>query len=188
MKEQPETDSRTAAHLVYLIINVWAMTLYLPLRRQTGKDHIGITGLLSVFFIPLYATFANAPDILILLPVFITSIVMHRLGHWRRHAAGRFEHTYYGGDPWAAKLLLRCKDERKCKVLGEPVLAFCVGVLLLPYGDAVGGYFMAGALALGVSQAMLFQQDEQRLDDMRNGMIENEALMRRFHEQRKGRR
>lgn len=186
MENENPNSFRTSSNFAQVLIRSWAMSIYLPLRRGIGKDHVGVTGIVAFFLIPLYAGFAAAPEIIWLLPIFILSAAAHRFDGATRRARGIYEHTYYVGETPLVRRLFRLKDDLRAKQVGEPALSFIIGCALLPYGQSVGGYFLIGAVMLGLNQAMIEHQEQRRVDDHRNAMIENQGLTGQF--QHRGRR
>jgi hypothetical protein len=177
----PVDKVRVTTNLGHLVLSVWAMTIALPMRRFAGKDFIGIRGLMGIFLILLYAAFADAPQLFLLLPIYLLSIVLHLVAGWGRRMRGFTQHTYYEGDPWVARLFLFDKNERRCRGAGEPVLAFAVGVYLLTVSESLGLYFIIGSVAMMLVQHAADRQLQRRIDEIHNGRIENANVMREVY-------
>jgi hypothetical protein len=172
----------------HVILSAWAMTIQLPMRRYCGKDFIGLPGLVGVIFIPLYTVFAHAPQVFYLWPVFLLSIVLNQAGSFQRRLRGVVQHSYFEGDPWLARTLLFSKDERKCRSSGEPFLSCMLGLFLMPVNQGLGLYFILGGIAMGLIQDIADRQFKRRVDEINNGRIENENLMRHVHQPQSRRR
>lgn len=188
MNEPPLEKYRRAMNFGHLILSGWAMTIQLPMRRHCGKDFLGAPAAVAVLLIPLYAAFCNAPQIIYLLPIHVVFVALHRASAWKRRLQGMVTHTYYEGDPWVARALLLTKDERQCRSTGEPLLALAAGGFLLPTAQGAGLYFIIGAFAMAIVQQFGDSQFQRRIDEMNNGRIENENLMRRVYQHHQRRR
>lgn len=188
--QQSQRLSATSyGNIVLWVIVGWAMTIYMPVRRGMGKDHIGIEALVGFLWLGAWIGFWHAEPLLPLVLIYLVSIVFHRLNAFVRRQRGEFVHTYYNGEPWLAMKLFGQKDELKAKQFIEPFLSFGLGMFLLQFGEGVGLYFMGGAGALLATYLLIAKRDERAVDAMRNGMFENEALMSHFHKPgRQGRR
>jgi hypothetical protein len=179
---------RRAMNIGHLILSAWAMTIQLPMRRHCGKDFVGLTAFAGVLLIPVYVGFFNAPEIIYLLPVHVMFIVLHRASAWTRRLRGMVTHTFYEGDPWVARTLLFMKDERYCRSTSEPLLAVTAGLLLLPTAESAGFYFIIGGFAMAIVQQFADSQHQRRIDEINNGRIENDHLMRHVQQQQPSRR
>jgi hypothetical protein len=118
-----------------------------------------------------------------LIPLYLFCVALHGLNAFMERRRGRFIHTYYNGEPWLAMQVLRVKDEMKAKGIVEPLLAAALGFYLLQFDQGAGLYFIGGAMAMSAAHQMLVRRDERRVDDVRNSMFENEALMSHFRNQ-----
>lgn len=185
MLEQPPLTWRNSAALSVWLVNAWAMTLYVPIRRNLGREHLGLVAVIGLIWLATWGAMAESRVLAWLLFIDIYAMICHRLKDMVRTRRGQFVHTFYNGEPWLIMTVFRVKDEMKAKWL-EPFLAAGLGIYLLQFNPIAGWYFIGGAVAMLHAHRMVAQCEQQRIDDMRNGMLENAELMRNF--QKHGRR
>jgi len=188
--QQPkQLTPRDCANLFSWIVVGWAMTIYLPIRRGMGKDHIATEAFVGLFWLVAWMLVTNAPLLMPLVPLYLLCALLHRISAFARRRRGEFIHTFYNGEPWLAMGLFRVKDELKAKSFVEPLLAAALGLYLLQFDEGAGLYFLGGAMALVAADRLIASRDERKVDDMRNSMFENEMLMGNFRKPgRQGRR
>lgn len=188
-QQAPQLRPRDCANLFSWIVIGWAMTMYVPIRRGLGKDHIGMEALVGLLWLIAWMLFTTAPYLAPLVPLYLLLVVVHRMYAFMQRRRGIFIHTYYNGEPWLAMGLFRLKDEMKAKAFVEPLLAAALGVYLLQFDEGAGLYFIGGAMALIATHQLTVKRDERMVDDVRNSMFENEWLTGHFQKPgRQGRR
>lgn len=161
-------------NLLHLWLETWAMSIYTPMRCRMGRDSAGMAGLCVLGWIPLYIVFTHAPQVIWLLPVYLGSLLMQRIGQGWREMRGCMEHTRYNGYPWVG--LLFTKSESKAKGLIEPLISFLFGVFVCEFNGNAGMYFILGAVAMMVCTGIIEHRDRQRVREMRNSMIEGSMI------------
>ena len=187
MNQHPLDKVRQIMNIVVLVLSGWALTIQLPMRRHCGKDFIGLSGLVGLGFIPVYAAFAHAPQVIYLWPVFLLSILFNLAGSFQQRRRGIIQHTYDDGDSYLTRKLFFCKDQRKCKS-HEAFLSVMFGFFLMPVNQGLGFYFIGGAFAMALVTDMANRQFQRRVDEINNGRIENENLMQHVQQQHSRRR
>jgi hypothetical protein len=63
-----------------------------------------------------------------------------------------------------------------------------LGLFLMPVNQGLGLYFILGGIAMGLIQDIADRQFKRRVDEINNGRIENENLMRHVHQPQSRRR
>jgi len=167
-------------NVVVWVIHGWAATIYPFMRKNIGRRHPGIAGLIGMGWVILWVSYTRAGGLLWLIPLYIAGQVLHLIGCARKPSE---VHSHYYGDPVLA-MTLGFKDPRAARRFGEPLIAFAVGMGLILYGYQEGKYFVFGAVALIVNQSLIDMQERRRVDDMRDGMIEGRYFLGRARERR----
>jgi hypothetical protein len=182
--QSPQAQKRDNTwNVVFAFIGGYAMTIYLFMRLKVGKRHFGIEGFVGLGWMLLYMMHTKCDEMIILIGFFVVGNLAHQFGH----AIGKAEivHSRYGGDPWLANLLFPFLSPTRAKQFGEPIIAFLAGCLLSHWSEGVGHYVMGGAMFLAMNHAMLRHCEQERIDDLRDGMIEQQYLMSRVRERRR---
>jgi hypothetical protein len=171
MQQQEQKKGHTM-HILAAIISGWALTIYVWMRKDIGKNHVGINALFGIGWIMLWVAYTHASDLAWLIPAFIAGWVIHRMGH----AKPRNIHTHYGGTPIIAMTLFRIRDETFAKCFGEPVIAALAGSAMLLFGYDEGKYFIFGAVAMMANATFEQRYARQRIDDLNDGIIEGQVI------------
>jgi hypothetical protein len=172
-QQQPQKKGQTW-NVVFAVIRGWSATIYPFLRKNIGKNHPGLTGLIGLGWVLLWVAYTHANGLLWLIPLYGLGQLSHSLGHARKRSP---LHTNYSGEPLVAMKLLRFRDESAAKRFGEPLISLAFGIALLAYGYYEGKYFVFGAAALAANQTLIDQYDRRRVDSMRDAMIEGRYLL-----------
>lgn len=181
MNQQPENRSMTISESVNLVVaaaNVWATSITTFMRRCTGRDIPGFTGLCILVWIPIYFVITEEPAILWLWPAYLLAQLCQRFGQLRRFMRGIVLHSHYTGWPWLA-MLCGARSEKQAKMMIEPMLSATFGCTLAFWHPYAGLYFVAGAGAMLIVSAAIEDRDQRELQDMHNGMIEGAHLKSR---------
>lgn len=169
----------------YLLVSAWAITIYLPMRYGSGREHAGSRGLLGMIFPFAFMLFVPDPSVMLVWPIYLVGLIIHRFGHWRAYRRRELVHTQYQGDPWLAMLLFRFRDPVKAWTVGEPLLAVGIGFLLSPLGEGLALYYIFGAGAMLMKQIFDNIGARRYLDQYHDAMIENQYLMSQSRETRR---
>ena len=181
MDQQQENRSMSISESVNLVVaaaNVWATSITTFMRRCTGRDIPGFTGLCILVWIPIYFVITEEPAILLLWPAYLLAQLCHRVGQLRRFMRGVVMHSYYTGWPWLA-MLVGARSEKQAKLVIEPMLSMLFGFTLAFWHPYAGLYFVAGAVAMLIVSAAMEERDQRQVQDMQNGMIEGGLLKSR---------
>jgi hypothetical protein len=173
----PAKDYRQGVNLLYLVSAAWAITIYLPLRYGSGKEHAGLRGVLGLLFPCVFMLFVPDPSVAWIWPVYLGGLMIQRFGHWRAYRRGELVQTRYQGYPWVASLLCRQHDESKAKTFTEPFLAVAIGVALCPFAEGLAVYYLFGSVAMFIKQFIENLSFQRQVDQLQDAMIENDYLM-----------
>jgi hypothetical protein len=174
---------KQAANVVLFVLMAVAMSLEVFFRRRFGPRYFGLHTVVALLGIPLWMLLwprESASALLVFWALFVIMILRARVESFFR---GQGEHSRFNGYPWLA-LILKRTPEWQIKGGAEPLLAFLMGVLLLPLSQPLGSYLMFAALALGACQAITRSVQLARARDLNDALIEQQLNMERFHELR----
>jgi membrane protein insertase Oxa1/YidC/SpoIIIJ len=124
-----------------------------------------------------FMLFVPDPSVVLVWPIYLVGLTIHRFGHWRAKRRRAMVHTHYQGDPWVAMFLFRLRDPVKAWTIFEPLLAVLIGFALSPLGEGLALYYIFGGIAMFVKQLFENVGSRQRLDQFHDAMIENDYMM-----------
>lgn len=165
-------DTQTGMNLLYLLASAWAITIYLPLRKGTGKEHCGIRGVVGFCWPFLACMVLKDITLLYIVPVYFISLLAHRAGHLRDFWAGRIVHTQYSGEPWLAWRLSPHVSEQRAKAVVEPLFVVCCSLGLLLFSPGLGLYYFWGGIVMAAKQGFDNMAWQKQLDQQRDAQIE----------------
>jgi hypothetical protein len=173
----PAGDIRKGAIITQLFVSAWAITIYLPMRCGSGKEHTGGRAVLGMVFPFIFMLFVPDPSVALIWPYYLCGLLIHRYGHWRAYRRGEVEHTQYQGRPWLTQLLFRKASEKTAVMILEPLLAAVIGCALAHVGEGIALYFLFGGAAMFIKQLFVYRSSQRTLDQYNDAMIENGYLM-----------
>lgn len=175
-------ESSMAANFNLLLnfARVHALCLTVFVRRDYGREGIGMTGLGAFVLIPAYAGFTNSPPVLLFWGFWFLAVIGQRMRQYRNWRNGVILHSRYEGYPWLAfKLFPRIRTEGNAKA-AEAFLMFAVGGVLTHFDKPLGWFVMAGFLSIMFVEAISVEITRKRLADMKDAQLEQQYLARRF--------
>jgi hypothetical protein len=158
------------------LCNIWALPLQLPLRTRIGKNVLDHHAMMGLAFVTLYAGLTVSAPVALCSVAYLVSIVCHRVATLRRRFNGTEGHSRYNGYPVFGQILGRKFDEVAIKATVEPLFVASLGVLSAPFGQASMMFFFVGAGCMFASTWLTEMQHRQRVDSMRDAMIEGELF------------
>jgi hypothetical protein len=177
--EQKKENGQPGLFAVNLV-RVWAMTLYMPLRTRVGRHHFSFCPIIGWFGIFFWSGVTNSPSLIYLAMLDMLVWASEFFSQCVRRWKGIIEHTGYPGFPFATYWLFR--DEKFCKLVGEPLISVGVGTLIYFYSPEpdAASYFWWGAFAMFGYQAVCDEEDQRVIDIGHNIRIENEYHNSKF--------
>ncbi len=160
-------------------LKIWALTLYLPLRKGMGRDHVGFSLLFACPLIFMVSEYARAPGLMWLLVVDVIAWFIERIGAEVRRWRGVREHSEYGGQSWLLEWMF---GEDGAKQLGEPMLCFFIGWLIYKFTSQPNAatYFWYGGVIMALFHGMAIEHRRKIETRMTNAMIEHQGEMARL--------
>jgi hypothetical protein len=161
-------------NLFYFVARGHATCFTVFTRHTFGQQALGWNGLCAFLLIPLYAGFADAPEMLRFWALWVIALVLQRVRTAWAVVHGRKLHSQYGGHPWLGYLIPFVKSYRAA-VAAECAAVFLAGVLLCSVSEAVGMFTAIGFWSLlivyGVERQALLMEARR----IRDAEIEMQA-------------
>jgi hypothetical protein len=167
-REMPEPPEKKPQDYID-IANTVAMTVagpFLPFLRSHCGSHAFYKLWPTAVYIPIYAAFANAPEIIYWFQPWLIALIFRRLTHDRN------QDSNYRGWPWISGLF--CRRERTARII-EALLLLGAGYWL---EGPLGNFLMIGAAGLFVTlqvDAMVVSARQRIINDAR---IRSEQMAR----------
>lgn len=187
-RDRPEdrTDNmRGAFTVVYVFLYAWALSVFLPLRRDSGHRAIGVAGLLALLLILGFGQMTRCIALYYYAGWFLLAILAHRMGHFRHKLAGIAIHSRYPGYPWLGYRLrpkaandLKAAEAECCFVIG-------VGAVLTQLVPPLGVYLVFGGLAAIAVECINVEARKRRVQEFNDARMEQEALAAEIQNQRR---
>jgi len=187
MQQQPnpnkfQEDLRASNNILLLLANAHATTITMFTRHSFGTNVPGLTGVVSLLILLL--TTAAQEDVVMLwfTGAWIVALIFQRIRTAHLVSLGWREHSYYSGWPWFA-MLFGIKDEHAAKGC-EACLCFFIGLLLMPFSPALGGFVMFGFVSLLFVLLTRMAGNRRQVTAMRDLQFEQRAMADRMRGRR----
>jgi len=179
----PFQDIRDGFNVLAHLVNGYATGILPFIRRDFGSNYFGFNVLIAVLVMILFGAMENSDDMLRYIFVWLVFVAAQRLDAARAVRKGQIIHTRYGGDSWLAYKLAPKSRRKTVQMLIEPAICLIAGVLIIPYSPAVGKYLIIGCFAVLMHNGMSRAVMEQRVRQMHDAHIEQQATARMFRGQ-----
>ena len=129
---QGNQSSRNGFNWLQFIIDTWAVSVEVFLRRRFGWKYIGAQGAAVLLLIPLFTALWSEHDPGPLMCFFGAYLVMWAVAGaqaWWRRSRGEAVFSYYSGCPWLMSVFPRA-SEVTVKQWLEPILVGVVGAAI----------------------------------------------------------
>lgn len=184
-QQNDKPDMKGAFNIAYLVMNSHALTCSVFLRRDFGKEAIGIFGIAGFFMILVYGGLMNSYAMYLYLLAFLLAVIGQRMQQFQNFRRGVVCHSRYNGYPiLALKLFPRLKEGDAKGV--EAFMCLAIGGLLTYVDPALGWYVMGGFFSILLSEGINAELRKQRLQAMQDAVLEQQALAREYEEFRNG--
>jgi hypothetical protein len=168
MEPQPKKDNSLDA--LYFFCNIHASCVSPFIRSGFGKNALGWNGVLA--FCLLWYMACTEKGMNWYFAAWFIALIYRRIETFRMLGKGQVIHSRYSGYPWLAMKVPFVRSEQTAQVLIEPMMCLVGGVLLAPLSTGMGGFVLCGTVSLLVRTGIEALITEQRLDRMRDSMIE----------------
>lgn len=180
--------AKNGAGILAFIVECFAITVILFLRRRFGQRYVGIQAvagiLLILFFCGLCPRYDARPMMLFLI-AYIKAFFYARSGVLYRGWRGNTEHSRYNGWPWLM-CIFRSFRETTVKQFIEPPLVLVTGCLFCKLSEPLGAYLIIAAICLFASTSISNAWNRHRLLELNDAVIEQRQLAERFREIQNG--
>jgi hypothetical protein len=157
----------------------YSLAFLVFLRTNFGREGIGIQGLVTVFLILGYGSFAQCYAMFPFFLLWFLAVICQRARqfvNWRR---GVNIHSYYNGDSWLSKRLFPRLSERNAKAV-DAFLCLAIGGVIAQFDKPFGFFIMGGFGAILFTEAVIVETTKRRLQTMRDAEIEQRYLAERY--------
>lgn len=183
MPQQPQSERLTLAQttdIAWRLGSLWATCFTIPIRSRLGCEYPGWGGLVAFLGMPVFAAYAHSEAVLWWWKAWIVILIGRRLGTFIRERRGDFEASRYQGWPWLAIRLPFVRTELRARAV-EPWLYALASYAAYPHDAGLGKFFLSGALALAVVNAIqrqLLYKERLAIRDAQIAMAQHERMMR----------
>jgi hypothetical protein len=179
----PFQDIRDGFNILAHVVNGYATGILPFIRRDFGTNFFGFNALVAVGVMLFFGAMENSDDMLRYIFVWVVFVAAQRLDAARAVRKGRIIHSHYGGDSFLAHKLAPKSRRKTVQMLIEPAICLIAGVLIIPYSPAVGKYLIIGCFAVLMNNGMSRAVMEQRVRQMHDAHIEQQATARMYRGQ-----
>jgi hypothetical protein len=179
-QREPFQDIRTGFNIFSHLVNGYATAIVPFFRKDFGTAFFGLNALVAVLVMMVFGGMENDDTMLRYMFLWFLFVAAHRLDAGRAHRKGRVIHSRYTGDNWLASKLFSKAKHRTVQLLIEPALCLVVGVLICPHSPGIGKFLILGAFAVLVFNGSQRALMEQRVRNMHDAHIEQQATAQMF--------
>jgi hypothetical protein len=168
-------ESKGKLALIVPVVHGWAMMLQAWTRApgSCGQKYFGVQavfGLVTACVFPLFFPSWYMERYYWFCVLTVVLFGVHRFkSTWnRRH--GLQLHSYFVGIPWVWRW--RPSLKRDAAIFLEGMMQFTAGILLMPVCETLGRFWLIGVFANVISQALIKERDQRRLEQLEDALIE----------------
>eukprot|EP00456_Euglypha_rotunda_P018008 TRINITY_DN162_c0_g1_i29.p1 TRINITY_DN162_c0_g1~~TRINITY_DN162_c0_g1_i29.p1 ORF type:complete len:192 (-),score=51.23 TRINITY_DN162_c0_g1_i29:427-1002(-) len=180
-QQNDKPDMKGAFNIAYLVMNSHALTCTVFLRRDFGKEAIGMFGIVGLLMVLVYGGLMNSYAMYLYLLAFLLAVVGQRMQTFQNWRKGDIQHSRYNGYPAIALKLFPKLKEMDAKGI-EAFMCLGIGWLLTHVDPALGWYVMGGFFSILLSEGISAEIRKQRLQAMRDAEIENRQLASEYEQ------
>jgi hypothetical protein len=182
----PMQNFRQNANIAVFLMQTLATSIQVFIRGGFGARYLGLNAAAVLVIVPLFFTFKRVTDfreIGFYLAGYVVMCCLHRHGIKLRLKRGDVWHSYYDGKPVLKRFFPRLKcSEITFKRWIEPFLVLGAGLLWARGNEPIGTYLMLCGASIACLTHMSQVQDEVRLNDLNDSVIEQRTLAERFRD------
>ena len=113
IRQMANGDARQAANWVQFIVDAWAISVEVFLRREFGWNYIGAKGAAVILLVPAFLLLWPEHDprpLSWFLFIYLIMCAVARAQAWRRRSRSDANHSFYSGWPWAMTVFRGCSE------------------------------------------------------------------------------
>ena len=180
IEQQPQQSSQSksadAFGLVYMLADIHASAIKPFIRRDFGREALGLNSFLAMWLILFTYAFSADRAMSAYLGIFFVCQAMQRARTFRLLRSGARIHSCYTGYPYVAMKVPFVRRESTAKGLIEPMICLIGGTLLCPVSVTLGGFVMCGFFSFLFINGMEREIRRKRLERMHDAEIEQRWL------------
>ena len=190
MQNQPSPRPSTtpqAGNLLFLLINAWALTVQVFLRKGFGSRYIGIQAFFGLAILLTYILFCdvhNGAPVAWFILAYSGMAATQRLAAGCRSLNGDTTHSRYSGWPVILGSQARV-SEATVKQYVEPMLVFTIALAVGPFNPPMGYYLFIAGFCLMLSAYESEYRVRLRTMEMNDAVMEQQEIGGRFRELRR---
>jgi hypothetical protein len=171
-------------HLLYFLASSHALCLTVFLRRDFGREAIGMMGLAAGLMILTYGSLMNSLAVWYFFLAWILAVLAQRIRQHHNWRTGVSLHSRYPGDSWLAyRLFPRLKSEPNARAV-DAFLCLAIGGLLTQLSPPLGWFVMTGFVSILVCEAIRVELTRKRLQAMRDAQLEQQYIAQEYQQGR----
>lgn len=185
--ERQGASGTQAAGWLRLLIDAWAVSVVIFLRRGFGARYLGAQGAMVLLIVPMFMIFFSQQHdpwpLCWFLGAYLLMWVCARIGAARRHSMGDSTHSYYSGWPRLMRIF-RFLSESTVKQFVEPPLVALIGFWIGGHNLPLGTYWVVAAVCMAVGSLQDEMALRQRVTDMNDAVSEQQLIAEQFRKMR----
>ncbi len=174
-------DIESASSLLRWLVSSLAVMTYPFTRANFGRDYFGFQTILGLVLLWMYSSYTSPRDAIpcVLFTVaFFGMLAHHRIRYFFK-GAGKDEHSRYNGTPYAR--LDGTSTENTAKLVIEPFVVTCVGLLIASLWSSSLGTFLLACAAAGLLEHVVYlRQVQQQAQVIRDAEISQGIVLDHF--------
>lgn len=176
------------ANLPLFVIRAWATSIEVFIRGGFGSRYLGLQAAGVLLLAPMYCMVKKVTDtdqLLWWLCLYLGMCFFHKQSCKVRQKRGDICHSYYDGVPVLRRFMpfLKCSDITFKRFI-EPCVVVGLGALAVPGDEPFGMYVVIGGLCMGFLANACSVQEEVRLTDLNDSILDQQALAERLRQSR----
>jgi hypothetical protein len=182
-KQDSGPDKKQTFDIVYSLCLMHQRALVVPLRTGWGKEALGLPCLLALALMFFWAGFSRDPLMWAYLGFWVLCQMVRRVESLRLAQGGKV-HSWCDGMPMKVRFV---QSHKIIKLVAEPLLVFCGGVVMLPVSaelhtprNGLPLFLMLGIFTLPVIEIVKQMIRSKRVQGMMDARLEQQALMEEF--------
>ncbi len=182
--QRPAESQGDGLSFLYSLCYVHATTLAVFLRRDFGREALGLNAFLAMLLILVFYSLTADRAVFVFFVCWLAAQITQRVRTFRLIRSGEIFHSRYAGTPWLAMTVPLVRKESTARGLIEPLICLIAGALLCPVSENLGGFVMFGLFTFLIRNGIEREIVRKRVEQMHDAEIEQQFLANRFRNPR----
>jgi len=176
-KENPGDQITLAGsfNAAFIIMYAHALGMLVFLRKDFGREGLGLAGLLTVFLILLWGCQTASFPMLVFLLVWFAAVLCQRVNQFINWQRGIRVHSRYSGFPFVSKRLFPWVSDLNARGV-DGFICLAVGGLLFQFDKPLGLFVAFGVFSILFVEGMSVETTKRKLQAMHDAEIEMQYL------------